>query len=587
MKHGGTIIYVGKAINLKNRVRSYFHGHDHTPKVSAMIAQIEDFDIMLTRSNLEALILECNLIKTHRPYYNILLKDDKQYPYIRIDVASPFPRLTIARKAERDGARYFGPYSGTGAIRETLDTVRRLFPLRTCSQALPAGKKTRPCMNAEIGQCRAPCAGKISSEEYREIVGRVMAFLSGDDKTVVEALKSEMKSASDAFLYERAASLRDKIRDIESLMQRQQAVQADGREQDVISLIQDDLDAMVQVIQIRNGKMIAGESFPLKGEGRESPGEVLFGFLLQYYDVRRPAREVIVSSLPAEIAGDLEAWLREKRAGACTLTVPLRGDKRALVLLCEKNARDALAKQNAKDQVRWERTVGACKSLAEAIGMSAFPHRIEGFDISNTQGVLSVASMVVFIDGEPARKEYRRYRIKTVQGANDFASLNEVLRRRFLRAVSEDPEQRWPMPDLVLIDGGPEQLAFARSAMLETGADVPMFGLAKKQEEIFLPDRSDPILLDHHTPALHLIQRVRDEAHRYAITFHRSLRGNAAVHSRLEEIPGIGPGRRKALLARFGSVKAIAAAAEDELCAVKGMTRPAAQAVLKSLREQS
>ncbi len=579
MKENGRIIYVGKAVNLKNRVRSYFYAKDHTPKVAAMVRRIDDFDILLCRTNLEALILECNLIKLHRPYYNILLKDDKQYPYIRVDLNDPFPKAEISRRMEKDGARYFGPYIGAGAVRDVLETVRKLFPLRTCNLTFPLKKKQRPCINYEIGRCLGPCGEKCTPEKYRQTVERVLAFLGGSDREILDALKSEMNAAAAAYRYEHAAVLRDKIRDIEGMMQRQQALQTRNAEQDVIALFQDDLDAMVQVLLIRGGKMVGGNAFSLPGEGKEDPAELLFDFLLQYYDTRRPAREILLQALPEEIRPDLESWLREKRGGAVDLNVPQRGEKRALVLMSEKNARDALEKQNAQKQIRYQRTVGACKDLAEAIGMEGYPRRIEGYDISNTQGMLSVASMVVFIDGDPAKKEYRHYRIKTVEGANDFASLNEVLLRRFKRAMSDDPNERWPMPDLVLIDGGPEQLAFAREAMLSTGADVPMFGLAKKREEIFLPGRDEPILLDHHTPALHLIQRVRDESHRYAITFHRSLRSSASTHSRLEDIPGIGPERRKALLSHFGSIKAISAAQEEDLLKVRGMNRAAARQV--------
>ncbi len=579
MKEQGRIIYVGKAVNLKNRVRSYFHSGGHTPKVEAMIGHIDDFDILLCRTNLEALILECNLIKLHKPYYNILLKDDKHYPYIRVDLNDPFPKAVMSRRLEKDGAKYFGPYIGAGAVKDVLETVRKLFPLRTCNTVFPLKHPVRPCINYEIGRCPGPCGGKCTPEEYRRTVDRALAFLGGSDEEIVDALKKEMAEAAAAFRYERAAVIRDKIRDIEGMMQRQQAIQTRGGEQDVIALAADDMDAMAQVLLIRDGKMVGGDAFPLPGEGREDPAEVLFDFVLQYYDARKPAREVLISDVPEEIRNDLETWLREKRDAACTLTVPRRGEKRALILMSEKNARDALEKRNARKQIQYERTVGACRDLAEAIGMQAYPRRIEGYDISNTQGMLSVASMVVFIDGEPAKGEYRRYRIKTVEGANDFASLNEVLLRRFRRAVSTDPKEKWPMPDLVLIDGGPEQLAFAREAMLSVGADVPMFGLAKKREEIFLPGRADPILLDHHTPALHLIQRVRDESHRYAITFHRSLRTAASVHSRLEDIPGIGPERRRALVRHFGSVKAVSAASEEELASVRGMTRPAARAV--------
>ncbi|MBE5783037.1 MAG: excinuclease ABC subunit UvrC [Clostridiales bacterium] len=579
MREQGKIIYVGKAVNLKNRVRSYFHGRDHTPKVTAMVSHIDDFDIMLCRTNLEALILECNLIKLHKPYYNILLKDDKHYPYIRIDLKEPFPRVTLARRQEQDGAKYFGPYIGATAVREVLEALRKIFPLRTCQKALPGSKLLRPCVNFEIGRCLGPCGGKCTEGEYRAVVQRVIAFLSGKYQDVTAGLQKEMMEAAKNLQFEKAARLRDQMRDIEGLMQRQQAIQVSGAEQDVFALAQDDLDAMAQVIYVRGGKMVGGDSFPLPREGKEDPGEVLFDFIVQFYDERKPAREVLCPSLPGEISADLEEWLRRKRGGACTLTIPQRGDKRALTLLAEKNARDALEKRNAKKQVQYERTLGACEGLARVLGIKETPRRIEGFDISNTQGVLSVASMVVFIDGEPAPKEYRHYRIKTVEGANDFASMQEVLLRRFKRAMSQDPKEKWPMPDLVLIDGGPVQLQFAREAMLEAGANVPMFGLAERLEEIFLPGQEESILLDHHTPELHLIQRIRDEAHRFAITHHRGLRGKQSVHSALEDIPGVGPARRRALLQYFKTVKAMKEASLEALQSVPGMNAPAARAV--------
>jgi len=577
MKHQGEIIYVGKAVNLKNRVRSYFQTRDHTPKVAAMVRLIDDFDILLCNTNLEALTLECNLIKLHKPHYNILLKDDKHYPYVRIDRREPFPRVTIARRMAKDGAQYFGPYIGATAVRDALEVLRKAFPIRTCSKKLPLNKPVRPCVNYEIGRCLAPCANLCTQEEYSAVIDGVVAFLNGNSKAITDRLQKEMLEASRNLDFERAAQKRDALRDIEGLMERQRAIQTKDAQQDVLALAQDGLDAMAQVLFIRGGRMIGGDSFALPGEGNEPAQEVLTEFALRYYADRLPAREILTQ--PLEEPEVMEALLREKRGSAVTLTVPQRGEKRALVLMAEKNARDALEKRNARQQVQWDRTIGACRDLAAAIGMQGYPRRIEGFDISNTQGVLSVASMVVFIDGEPAKKEYRHYRIKTVEGPNDFASMNEVLGRRFRRTKAEDESERWVVPDLVLIDGGPQQLAFARAAMLKEGVNVPMFGLAERLEEIWLPECDTPILLDHHTPALHLVQRIRDEAHRFAITHHRSLRGKASVHSSLEDIKGVGPARRRALLRHFGSIKAIREADEDALSAVKGMTRPAAKTV--------
>lgn len=579
MKEKGEILYVGKAVSLSSRVRSYFSSQPHSAKVQALVDRVDDFDIILAATNLEALVLESNLIKRHRPYYNIKLMDDKHYPYIRLSLNEPFPRLTVARRVENDGARYFGPYYGTSAIRQVTGVLRRSFPLRTCTLKLPPRSPLRPCISYEMGQCLAPCAGYVTQEKYMEMVLEVVAFLKGRFKPVVDRLEAEMAKAAREMQFERAAELRDSIRDILGLMEQQNALQTSAVDQDVIALAQDGLDAMAQVLFIRGGKMLEAQSFALPREGSEPGDEVLESFLTQFYEERLPAREVIVQSM--QDPATAEAWLREKKGGAVTLTVPLRGDKLKLVDNALHNAEDALQKRNAKQQVREERTIGASRELAHALGLETVPRRIEGFDISNTQGSQSVASMVVFVDGEPARKEYRHFGIKTVEGANDFASMNEVLLRRLRRVTAQD--KPWPAPDLILVDGGPQQLAFALMARDSLGLDVPMFGLAKRMEEIFLPGRDEPVLLDRHSPALHLVQRVRDEAHRFGITHHRKLRGKASLRSRLEEVPGIGPARRRALLSAFRSIKGISEARLDELAAVPGMTLSAARALYEAL----
>ena len=592
-----TIIYVGKAVNLKNRVRSYFRDTYHTPKVAAMISHIADFDVLLCDTNLEALCLECNLIKHHKPYYNILLKDDKHYPYLRVDLKEPFPRLTLARRMEKDGAKYFGPYIGATAVKQVIDAVRGVFPLRTCKQALPLKTPRRPCINYDIGRCMAPCAGKCTEEAYWDMLDGVLSFLNGDYKQVVDKLKVDMMAAAEKMQYEKAAVIRDKIRDVQGLMERQIAIQTEQAEQDIIALSQDGLDAMIQIVYVRGGRMIGGEHFALPQEGSEEPGEVLASFLTQYYeDGNLIPRHVLCQALPEGATEQLEQWLRQQKNAAVSLRTPRRGEKHDLVLLAAKNAADALEKRNARTAIREERTVGAAASLGRILGLEDPPRRIEGYDISNTQGVLSVAAMVVFIDGVPAKKEYRRFRIKTVEGANDFASMNEVLRRRFTHGLEEKAQReaagQSPMggkfsdlPDLILIDGGPQQLRFAQEALQELGVTVPMFGLAEVGERIFLPGQEEPLCLDHHTPELHLVQRIRDEAHRFGITHHRALRGKAFVHSQLEDIPGIGPKRRKALLSRFGSLKAIREATEEELLATPGISKPAAEAVLAWARD--
>lgn len=590
MKSQGQIIYVGKAKNLKNRVRSYFQTREHTPKVAAMVERIDDFDIILVDSNLESLILECNLIKLHKPYYNILLKDDKHYPYLRIDVSEDFPRVEMVRRVEKDGARYFGPYMGGGSVREVLDVLRQVFPLRTCTRTMNPDRPQRPCLHHQVGQCLAPCAGLVTRDEYHLYVDKVIEFLSGKSEPILRDLKSRMQEAAAAMRFEQAGVYRDRIRAVESLMERQKAINVRGGDQDILAVWQDGLDAMVQVLFVRGGHMIGGEHFALERAGDQPAAEVLESFIPQFYeDAQIIPSELIVQSL-TEGAGELEGYLSDRRGAKVTLRMPQRGTKHQLVEMARKNARDALEKRNARLESQQTRTVGAAKALGEAVGMETYPRRIEGYDISNTQGVLSVASMVVFIDGVAAKKEYRHFRIKTVVGANDFASMNEVITRRFshakkeleeLRSAGRDPSEGkfTDLPDLILIDGGPEQLDFARRAMLATGFNIPMFGLAKRLEEIFLPGQKESILLDRHSPALHLIQRVRDEAHRFGITHHRNLRGKASVHSQLEDIPGIGPTRRRALLTHFRTLEAIREASIDDLCAVQGMSRPAAEAV--------
>lgn len=594
MRRQGEIIYVGKAVNLKNRVRQYFHASaGHTPKVAAMVPQIDDFDIILCQTNFEALTLECNLIKKHRPYYNILLKDDKHYPYLRLNPSEAFPRLTVARTIDsKDGAKYFGPYYGATSIRQVLDEVRRFFPIRTCSLPLPLGRPHRPCVHHQIGQCLAPCAGKVSQEKYAKILKGVTAFLNGDTRELLAQLKEKMTEASSRMEFEQAAIYRDKITDIHKMMERQHAIQTRNVEQDVIAVATGGEDAMLQLTHIRGGRMEGSRAFLLEHGGGDDPAELIASFLTQYYDDEHLLpRDILAERLPAE-AEELERWLREKRGGAVNLACPQRGEKRDLVELCRKNAEDALKKHDLNQRVRHSRTTLAMEQLKEALGLAGLPRRIEGFDISNTQGAQSVAAMVVFEGGEPAKKAYRHFRIKTVEGANDFASMAEVIGRRFAHGLQEKREREEnglpieegrfsKLPDLVLIDGGPQQLAFAQRAMLDAGANVSMFGLAERNEEIFLPGREEPIVLDKRSTALHLIQYVRDEAHRFGITHHRALREKSSMQSELAGIEGIGPKRQVELLRHFGSVKAIFEASPEDLARVRGMNAAAAEAIVR------
>ena len=594
MKKGGEVIYVGKAVNLKNRVRQYFHSsRDHTPKVRAMVSNIEDFDIILCDTELEALILECNLIKKYRPYYNILLKDDKQYPYIRIDLRQDYPRVELVRRIEKDGAKYFGPYIGATVVRDVLEVLHNSFPLRTCKHEFSfghgVGGRHRPCIRHQMGLCLAPCTGNVMPGQYRQMLDEIIAFLNGRHEDVVEHLRKKMDEAAKNWEFEKAAMYRDRVTAMEQVLQKQKAIAVAGGDQDVVAVASDGVDAIVEVIFMREGKILGNDHFIMqRAEAQQE--ESLAMFLLQYYDNAPYIPREILLGEACEDLEVMEKLLTEKKGSRVRITVPQRGEKVRLTQMARKNAEDIAAKRREQFVRQKARTVGACRELADALGLDFTPRRIEGYDISNTQGTLSVASMVVAIDGQPARSQYRHYRIKTVVGANDFASMAEVISRRFTRGERERleaqkkgvlPDGFADLPDLVLIDGGPEQLRFAQDAIHAVPMEKypAMFGLAKRLEEIYLPGRDDPIRLDEHSEALRLIQRIRDEAHRFAITHHRGLRTKRSVASRLEEIPGIGATRRRALLTHFANLDALGNASLEELLDVPGMNRPAAEAV--------
>lgn len=598
MKSRGEIIYVGKAKNLKNRVRQYFQSsRNHTPKVLAMVEKVDDFDIVLVDGELEALILECNLIKLHQPFYNILLKDDKQYPYIRIDTRQDFPRVELVRRMGRDGARYFGPYIGATVVREMLDVLGQEFPLRTCVNMPSGGAARRACVHAQIGQCLAPCTGGVTREEYHKVIDRVIAFLSGSDSGVMDMLDRQMREASAAMQFEKAAVYRDRLRAVREIMQKQKAVNTRGDDYDVLACASDGVDALVQALFMRDGKLLGSESFVMERGDGESAGELIESFMLQYYDEDHPIPPMILVQELTSDADTLTALLREKRGGAVEIRLPQRGDKRQMMEMAQKNARDAADKRAAQLRRSYERTTGALEELQRVLGLERLPRRIEGYDISNTQGALSVASMVVMEDGLPAKKEYRHFRIKTVEGANDFASMHEVIERRFRHGLEEQAELEAEgrnadegkfsrMPDLVLIDGGPVQLANALDAAAQVGVNVPMFSLAERIDEIYLPGREETIYLDRHSSALHLIQRLRDEAHRFAITHHRKLRARGSISSQLDSIAGVGERRKRALLKHFKSVESLRAATVEELLEAEGMTRPVAEAVHAFFHQQ-
>ncbi len=597
MKHQGEIIYVGKAKNLKNRVRQYFHSPAHLlPKVRAMVEKVDDFDIVLVDGELEALILECNLIKKHMPFYNILLKDDKHYPYIRIDTREPFPAVTLARTQEKDGAKYFGPYIGATAVREVLDISRMLFPIRHCTKQLKPGSKGRPCLHHQLGMCLAPCAGLATQEEYSCHINSLIRFLNGRYDDVLAELKSRMTEAAKEMNYERAATYRDRIKAVNDLMQKQKALSVGGEDRDVIATIKSGFDAHTHVMLIRGGRLISAETYTLERAADEQGGEVLTRFITQYYSVENaPAPEILTSTEPDE-RETLEELLSESLGRRVRIHCPERGDKKHLVGMALKNLYDEANKLDRKRMREHGRREGALEELRSALKLDKPPRRIEGYDISNTQGVLSVGSEVVMIDGEPAKKEYRHYRIKTVEGANDFASMREVLSRRLSRGIAEKAEREQngqpaiggkfsDLPDLILIDGGPGQLSNALDAMHELGLEIPMFGLAKRIEEIVLPDCDESILLDRHSEALHLIQRLRDEAHRFAITHHRKLRAKHSVASKLEDIKGIGPKLRQSVMTRFKTVEALKNATIEEIATADGIGTEKAKSIYEALHK--
>lgn len=585
MKQAGEIIYIGKARVLKNRVKQYFQNtRAHAPKVRRMVEKVDDFDLVLTDTEIEALMLECTLIKKHRPFYNILLKDDKQYPYIRIDISQPFPRVELARSMRKDGAKYFGPYTGATMVRDMLAVTRKIFPVRDCTRMIRKDKPQRPCIQHAIGQCLAPCAGLVEEAEYKALLDQVMHFLNGNSNEVVADLKTQMVQASIDMNYEKAALLRDRITALASIMEKQKAVDTDFDDRDILAVATDGLDAAVQALFVRGGKLMGAAQFDLPRAGDEEIGDILGSFLLQYYGKETSIpREILVEALPPEHEA-LENFLTEQRGGRVHLLRPVRGEKKQLVEMAKKNATDALQKATLEAEKKHARTLGACEDLGKILGLEGPARRIEAFDISHTQGMQTVAAMVVFEDGVSKNKDYRHFKIKTVEGNDDFASMREVVSRRYTRALAEkdfESSKFSTLPDVILIDGGKGQLSSAIEALKQVGLSLPVFGLAERLDEIFIPGQSKSIMLERSSPALHLVQRVRDETHRFAITYHRSLRGKAGLKSQLEDIPGVGKSRIAALYHHFKTVHAIKTASYEELVACKGMNQPAARAVFE------
>jgi len=578
----GRVIYVGKSVHLRNRVRSYFHASaQRDSKTHELVSHTYDLDFIITDSEIEALILECELIKKHRPRYNVRLKDDKRYPYIKITWNEDYPRIYATRRMEQDGSRYFGPFTSVSAVHHTLDLLRKLFPYRTCNREI-TGRDRRPCLYYHIKRCLGPCIGKADQEEYRAVIEHVAGFLEGRNHDVLADLQQRMANAAARLDYETAAVYRDQIHAVEQVTAQQKIVSLARKDQDVVAFARDDGQACVQVFFIRGGKIIGREYFVLEGAMGEEDQAVLEAFIQQFYDK--------AAYIPPEIL-----MLRRKRGSAVRLRVPKRGQSRELVRMAVENATEtlnALRSQWEADQMRQSKALG---ELQEALGLASLPARIEGYDISTFHGASTYGSMAVFVHGVPRKSEYRRFRVRTVVGhSDDYAAMQEVLRRRFRRSVEEQSEKRAPgrkrdasfaiMPDLILIDGGKGQLNAALEVLSEYGLDhLPIFGLAKRQEEVYVPGQDRPICLPRDSQGLYLIQRVRDEAHRFAIAAHRQARRKSGLASTLEAIPGVGPQRRKALLVAFGSLDAIRAASLEQLVAVPGITRNVAVRIKESL----
>lgn len=598
----GEIIYVGKAKKLRNRVRSYFNSSaENNLKTLRLRTQIVDIDYIVEENEVKALILEETLIKRYRPHFNISLKDDKRYPYIKVTWHTPFPKVETTRRLVNDGSRYFGPYVAMWAVQNTLQTLRKAFPYLTCDRDI-TGKDKRACLFYDIKLCNAPCIGAVNQEQYRAMIQELMDTLSGKSETIVDRLNHEMNLAAENLNFEQAAALRDQLRAIEFITREHKAVSSKFEDQDVIALARDDGETAVQILFIRNGKLIGSDSRMLDATEGETDAEVLEEFVKRFYGGAAEVPNEVVLPQHIEEARILERWLRDKRSGKrVTITVPQRGDKRQLINVAQENAEEALRMFRAQWEADAHKQETALSQLQEALQLPKPPNRIECFDISTTQGVAIVASRVMFVQGVPKKSEYRKFNIRTVahEGSDDYQSMREALTRRFNRwrqayenptAITpdgDDKDETWRLlPDLLMLDGGKGQLNVGIEVLKEFDlfGKVPIVSLAKQFEELYLPDDPNPIILPRRSDALYLVQRVRDEAHRFAITSHRQRRQKMGMVSQLEAIPGIGPNKRKALLKAFdNSITAIRAAEIDDLMRVKGITRTLAQTIKEML----
>ena len=586
----GKLIYVGKAISLRNRVRSYFQaGRNLGARIESMVKQVDRVEFITTASEVEALVLECNLIKKEHPKYNVRLRDDKQYPWVKISMNERFPQVYITRKLRADGAKYYGPYTDVGALRATFKLLRQLFPLRNCKWDLDHEKVARPCLNFHIQRCLAPCSGGISAEAYRELIDQVHLFLQGHQEALLVDLKTEMATAASQLEYELAARLRDRIAALEKVLEKQKIVSDSQDESDIFGLAQDDHGSMIQVFQVRTGKLVGREYFLVTSGNETSPQEVIESFLTQYYDNAAyiPRSVFLPVSLESEAA--MKEWLASQRGAAVRIKLPKQGTKLELIRMAAENARNLLVQERSREQQRFNYITEILSELQQELLLDKLPLRIEGFDISNLQGQEAVASMVVFENGVPKGSDYRRFKIRTVVGPNDFAMLQEAVRRRFRKGLEERQNLATEkgkfalFPDLLLIDGGKGQLSAVQEVMDELGLAITTIGLAKQEEEIFLTGWEEPLQLSRRSEALKLLQRVRDEAHRFAVTYHKTLRDKQITASGLDGIKGIGQQKKKLLIKQFGSVRGIRAATVEELAKVPGITRKLAEQIKEEL----
>jgi len=583
-KNKSDVLYVGKASSLYHRVGSYFSPqHNLSPKSQRLVAKISDFDFFITDSEQEAILLECNLIKRYHPRYNIRLKDDKSYPYLKISTGEEWPRVYITRQLEKDGARYFGPFANPGSVRRTLVLLKRLFPFRSCKRII-SQRPTRPCLEYHIHRCLGPCIGAVGQEDYMQVIDEVILFLEGKQEKVVRQLRSKMERASEWLEFEKAGILRDQVEDVERVIEKQKINSPDG-EMDVIAMARAGDQTYVLVFYIRNGKLLGKENFRLAGTLDEEPSQIMTSFVQQFYSSAPYIPERILLQYPVEGMPVIQKWLGGRRQAKVELLVPRRGVRKELVDMVLENARQSLEQLASKSLAEPHTVANALEELQEKLFLPHLPQRVECYDISNIQGTSAVGSMVVFENGVPNKSHYRRFRIKSIAGIDDYAMLREVLKRRFNRRTSKSSKDTWAViPDLVLIDGGKGQLSTSLEVLKDSGVEyIPCASIAKEKEAIFLPQMAEPIVLPPNSLALQFLQRVRDEAHRFALSYHHKVHHRESFTSSLDSIPGIGASRKRALLRRFGSIRNIRQATLEELISTKGITRSIAERLKESL----